>query len=351
MEDLAPFLKSLLSVPGISGYESPVLTIIQQRWANLSDEASLSRLGSLHALKRGIGVAPRPSVLISAHMDAVGLMVTKVDSGFLHITNIGGIDPRILPGIPVTVHGRTNLPGVIVAPPARLLPESKAEGATSLELLLVDTGLTPRQLSTRVKIGDLVSFNTPVMEMDQNLICGHSLDNRASVAAITVSLDLLRQTSHAWDVLALASVQEEIGFGGAATSAYKIRPDIAIAVDTTYGKAPGTDGWDSFVLDCGPTLGIGPNIHPYLVERFKQVAENKGIPYALEPMPVSSGTEAMAMQISGEGIPTMVISLPIRYMHTAVEIASHMDILKTGRLLAEFVKTLDDNFLENISWD
>ncbi|MGE5222133.1 MAG: M42 family peptidase, partial [Omnitrophica WOR_2 bacterium] len=127
MTELLPFLKKLTAAPGISGYEAPARRIIEEAWSPLVDELSVSRLGSLHGLRRGSDPEPRQSILIAAHMDAIGLMVTRVEAGFLHFTDIGGVDPRVLPGQPVTVYGREELPGIVVQPPLPLLPTQHRE--------------------------------------------------------------------------------------------------------------------------------------------------------------------------------------------------------------------------------
>lgn len=356
MADIFPFLKSLLSVPGLSGHEGPVARLIEQYWRPLTDELNLSRIGSVQALKRGAGPGPRLSVLLAAHMDAIGLIVTQVKDEFLRIGAIGGIDPRILPGQEVTLHAsggnrQADLPGVIVMPPARLLSPKVGKGAPDLTHLFVDVGLLASQVADSVRVGDLVSFATQAVEMSGEMISGHSLDNRASVAAVTVCLSELQDRSHIWDVWAVATVQEEVTFGGAATSAFQLQPSLAVAVDTTYGKGPGSNDWNTFPLGKGPTLGYGPNIHPYLYKQFKDLAERLEIPFATEYMPVSSGTDGMAMQTTAEGIPNFVLSIPIRNMHTPVEMAALKDIQRAGRLLAEFVSGLDAEFMEKITWD
>jgi endoglucanase len=164
-------------------------------------------------------------------------------------------------------------------------------------------------------------------------------------------LQELRSKLHQWDLWAAATVQEEIGFIGAATSAFQLRPDLAIAIDTTFGRSPGVNDWQTFPLGKGPTLGYGPNIHPYLFKRFKELAERLEIPYATEIMPTSSGTDGMAMQVTAEGIPTFVMSIPIRYMHTPVEMVALKDIQRAGRLLAEFVASLETDFLSTFPWE
>lgn len=338
-------------MPGLSGYETLAARLIEAEWRPLVDELSLSRLGSVHGFKRGAGTAPCPSVMLAAHMDAIGLMVTRIEDGFLRITPIGGVDPRILPGQAVVVHAREDLPGVIVMPPARLLPPGDGDDVVDIPHLFVDVGLLPSKVASLVQVGDLVSFGTEAVEMSGEIVSGHSLDNRASVAAVTLCLQELQSRLHPWNVWAVATVQEEINYVGAYTSAFQLRPDLAIAIDTTFAKGPGANDWQTFPLGKGPTFGHGPNIHPYLFKRFKELAERLEIPYATEIMPKSSGTDGMAMQITAEGIPNLVMSIPIRYMHTPVEMAALKDIQRAGRLLAEFIAGLEPDFMNTITWD
>lgn len=351
MTDIAPFLKQLISLPGLSGYEEPVRAVIAETWRPLVDELSVSRLGSLHGLRRGTGSEPRPRLLLAAHMDAIGLMVSSIDQGFLHIVQVGGVDPRILPGQQVIVHGREALPGVIVSPGDRLLPPDRGDGPVEMEHLLVDTGLLPDEVNRLVRIGDLVSFAQPPLDLPGDALAGHSHDNRASVAAITACLQNLQHMSSAWDVWAVATVQEEETFGGAYTSPYEIRPDLAIAIDVTFAKGPGADDFSTFPLGKGPTIGWGPNIHPGLHRRMKSVAEKLDMPHHIEVMATHSGTDAYGMQVVAEGIPTLVIGIPLRYMHTPVEIINLNDVNRTGRLLAEFIATLEQDFIANLRWD
>lgn len=351
MTDLQPFLKSLISASGLSGYETPVRQLIEDAWRPLTDEVHVSRVGSLHALKRGVGAQPRPALLLAAHMDAIGLMVTTVVDEFLHVTEIGGLDPRVLPGQIVTIHGRRDLPGIIVQPPSHLLPPDNRSGPAALQNLLVDAGLTAVEIKRLVRPGDLVSFAQPPIEIAGEVLAGHSLDNRTSVAAITYCLQELQARLVQWDLWAVATTQEEETFAGAYTSGFQIRPALAVAIDVTFASSPGSPSHKTFPMGKGPTLGWGPNVHPGLHNAFKKVADRLEIPYALDLMPRHSGTDAYALQVAVEGIPTMVLSIPLRYMHTAVEMISMKDVVRAGRLLAEFAASLDDQFMDNLSWD
>lgn len=353
MDDLLPFLKSLLEVSGLSAYEAPARRLIEARWAPLADELHVSRAGSLHALKKGSGASPRPALLAAAHMDAIGLMVKGVQAGFLRIASMGDVDVRLLPGTPVRVHAAGgDLPGVVALPSARLLPESQRGHFPSLEYLFVDTGLTAAQVQRRVKTGDLVSLDTQPLELAGGVLSGHSLDNRASAAALTLALEELRRRSHVWDVWAAATVQEETTLAGASTSAFSLRPDLAVVLDVTFARGPGTEqGWDSFPLDSGPTLGLGPVVHPALHRRFRQAAERAEIPFSVEPIPEVSMTDADALQITAGGIPCMVLGIPLRYMHSPVEAVCLRDIERAGRLLAEFIVSLEADFLRQVAWE
>jgi tetrahedral aminopeptidase len=351
MTNILPFFKSLLSIPGLSGYEAPVARLIEAEWHPLVDELSLSRLGSVHGFKRGAGENPRPSIMLATHMDAIGMMVTQIEDGFLRITSIGQLDPRILPGQSVIVHSKEDLPGVIVMPSSRLLPPGEGNGVVDLPHLFVDVGLLPSKVASLVRVGDLVSFGAEPVEMSGEIVCGHSIDNRASVTTLTLCLQELQSRSHAWDVWAVGTVQEEETYAGAASSAFQLRPDLAIVIDVTFGKGPGANHWDTFELEKGPTFGHGPNIHPFLFKQFKELAERLEIPYTREIIPDSSGTDGMAIQITAEGIPTFLLSIPVRYMHTPVEMVAFKDIQRAGRLLAEFVAGLEPDFMSTITWD
>ena len=364
MTDILPFLKELISAPGLSGYEDPAARIIEVKWRPLVDEIRRGRLGSLHGLRRATretpAGAPAPSVMVTTHMDAIGLMVTDLVDGFMHITSVGGVDPRILPGQQVIVHASgvraasgepRPLPGVIAQPPARLLPPETGDGPLALEHLLVDTGLPARRVSEWVRVGDLVSFAQPPIELSGETLAGHTLDNRASVAALTVCLEELQTRPHGWDVWAVASTQEEVGLKGAYASAFELRPTFAIAVDVTFAKGPGASDWSTFPLGKGPTIVAGPNIHSALSTALQVLADRLELPYQLEYTPTHSGTDGLATQTTREGIPTLVMGLPLRYMHTPVELVAVKDIQRLGRLLAEFISSLAPDFMDTIVWD
>jgi endoglucanase len=350
MVKTSSFLKQMISLPGLSGGEDPVRTVIAEAWKPLVDEISISRTGSLHGLKRGFGPEPRPRILLAAHMDAIGLMVTQVVDGLLRFTEIGGVDDRILPGQLVTVHtAERDLPAVIIQPPDHLLPADNKGKPVKMQFLYIDTGLRPDETAALVRVGDLVSFAQEPFDLSDEIVAGHSLDNRASVAAVTVCLQELQKIRHHWDVWAAATVQEEETFLGASTSSFQLEPDIAIAVDVTFAKGPGAADYRTFPLGKGIAIGLGPNVHPELHRAFKKLAEKLDIPYKVEVMPVRSGTDADAMLMTAGGIPTFVLGIPLRYMHTPVEIVSVADIERAGRLMASFIAGMEADYLQTLA--
>jgi len=349
MTEITPFLKLLLSVPGLSGNEAPARALISDQWRPLVDEISVSKLGSLHALRRSSQPKSAPAILFAAHMDAIGLIVTGIQDGFLRVTEIGGVDPRILPGQAVTVHGSRAFPGLAVLWPDRLVDTRHKNKPPTLKRILVDTGLPAEEVRSVVRVGDLVSFATKPTELSGGTISGHTLDNRASVAALTVCLEELKKVKLDWNLWMVATVQEEETCIGGVTSPFEIQPDIAVAVDVTFAKGPGASDYRAFPMGKGPTIGTGSNIHPYLFKNFKSVAEKYEIPFAVEPLPKGSGTDAVVMQLVGSGIPSAVIGIPLRYMHTPVEEVMIEDIQRTGHLLAAFVQSLDPDTLTNLT--
>lgn len=349
--DLTLFLKDLIQLPGLSAHERPVRDRIRAEWADLVDELSVSPIGSLHGVKHGSGPLPRPAVMLAAHMDAIGLIVSQLAGEFLRVDEIGGLDPRVLPGQQVIVHGRRELPGVVIQPPAHTLPESDSSGPVALKQLLVDVGLTEAQLRRAVRPGDLISFAQIPIDLANDMLAGHSLDNRASVAAVTACLRELGSRQHGWDVVGVASTQEEETYAGAFTSAYQLQPAIAVAVDVTWARGPGLPEHKTFPVGEGPTNGWGPNHHPGIYSELERAAKRIEVPLTREVLPRPGGTDAYAIQIARTGIPTGFVGIPLKNMHTPVEVVAVRDIERVGRLLAEFVAGLAPDFAESLTWD
>jgi endoglucanase len=220
-----------------------------------------------------------------------------------------------------------------------------------LEYLLVDVGLLPDVVADLVRVGDTISFAQPPLNTGGETLTGHTLDNRAAVAALTSCLDILHTRPHIWDVWAVATVQEETTYGGALTSAFQLRPSLCVSMDVTFGSEPSSPSHLTFPLGKGPTLGWGPVVHPYLFKSIKELAERLEIPLSTEPAPRYSGTDSDAMVAVAEGIPNVVIGIPLRYMHTPVEMIALKDITRAGRLAAEFIAQLDETFMDKLTWE
>ncbi|MFN7210663.1 MAG: M20/M25/M40 family metallo-hydrolase [Aggregatilineales bacterium] len=289
--------------------------------------------------------------MLCAHMDEIGMIVSHFEGAFLRVSNLGGIDSRAIVGKPVLVHTREGaLPGVVGARPPSLLSEAEQERYPALDELYVDLGLSAEEVGRRVRVGDIITLDLPLIELQERRVAGKALDNRACVAVVTVCLEALQRLKHTWDVLAVASVQEEVGLHGARAEAHRLNPDLAIALDVTFAPQPGVPS-PAFELGGGAPLALGANFHPALFEALKKTAERLELPAPIEPTPMASGTDAWAIQISRDGIPTALLGIPTRNMHTSVETVDLRDIERCGRLIAEFIASLDADFLAQISWD
>jgi putative aminopeptidase FrvX len=349
--DIVPLLKRLSEAHGVSGYEQQVRVIVTEEFGRYTDEVRLDTLGNVIALKRGIGPEPRPSIMLATHMDEIGLIVSELEEGFIHFERVGGYDDRVLLGQEVVVHGHRDLPGIIGARPPHLLSRDEQDKPIPHTRLLIDVGLPTEELTELVRVGDLVTMNRNLVELSGGLVAGKALDNRASVAAAAVCLEELTRVRHQWDVYAVATVQEEVGLKGAITGAYGLQPDVGIAMDVTWARQPGTPDEYTFELGKGPTIGCGPNFHPRLQEALVETAKSLEMSYHLEPAARVAGSDAVALQMAQEGIPTALISIPLRSMHTPVETVSVKDVERAGRLLAAFISQLDGSFLASLAWD
>jgi len=344
------FLKRLSEASGVSGYESGVREIVREGFSPYSDEIRVDTMGNLIALKRGeTGPGlPRRSIMLAGHMDEIGLLVTQLEKGFLRFTTVGGFDLRVLPGQEVVVHGRRELPGIIGMRPPHVVSAEEREKTIPLEQMLIDVGLAEEELDQWVRIGDVVSVERQFTELSGELVAGKGFDDRVAVVCIAACLRHLTTLKHTWDVYAVATVQEETGLKGALTSTFGLAPDIGIAIDVGHGNMLGVSEVDTVDVGRGPAIGLGPNIHPAMYARLVEVARTNEIAYQVDPIPGASGTDAWAMQVTREGIPTALVSIPLRYMHTSVETLALKDLERVGRLLALFIAGLDEAFAQGL---
>lgn len=349
--DLKEHLKTLTELHSPSGYEDAVRAYLRETWSNWVDELQVTGLGNLIGIKRGASKNSR-RIMLCAHMDEIGMMVAEVRDGYIRATNIKGSDDRIMQAKSVLVHGKRTLSGVFAAVPPHI-SNTTGDGRKTypkLEDQWIDVGLSAEEVQQIVRIGDIVTMDAPFLELKNGFVAGKAMDDRACVAAISHCLELLKNRVHEWDVYAVASVQEENGYQGATTAAYRVNPDLAIALDVTFAKQPGVN--DDFTLELGKgiSIGVGPNFHQKLVDEIQEVAKQIEIPLPVEPLPGRSGTDAWAIQVAQQGVPTMLLNIPIRNMHTPIETVSIRDIKRAGRLMAEFITLLDDEFLDKLKW-
>jgi putative aminopeptidase FrvX len=347
---IIPFLKSVCDASGSSGHEHNVRQLIKNQCSDLADEIIEDNLGNLIILKKGSGhEKEKRKIMIAAHMDEIGFMVTKIDdNGFLRFTNIGGIDYRVLLHQEVYI-GEKRLYGIIGSKPSILQSQEDWKKSFKIEELFIDVGLPANKAKKIVNIGDPVTLCRELGTLHNETCYGKALDDRAGVAVLYQCLKELNRINHIQDVYLVATVQEEVGLRGAVVSSYNINPDIGIAVDVGHGDMPGVPEEDTNQLSKGPGIAIGPNIHPKIFEKLAETAKNYNIPYQINTAPGATGTDAWAIQITLEGIPTGLLSIPLRYMHTSVEVLNTKDIVNTGRLLAFFAASMETGFVEGLS--
>ncbi|PJF22097.1 MAG: aminopeptidase [Phototrophicales bacterium] len=352
MLDLKKHLKRLVEAHAPSGHEAPLRQILREEWAELVDDMQQDGLGSLIGIKHATRPLNEPrKIMLAAHMDEIGMMVRDIVDGFIFVHRISGVDNRVMLAQPVIVHGKRPLKGIVATTPPHLLNKSEQEKYPTFDDLVIDLGLPAQDVAELVQLGDLITPDVPMIELQGKRVAAKAFDDRACVAAITVCLDTLQTMNHQWDVYATATVQEETGLYGAKTAAYHINPDIAIALDVTFAEQPGVSNDDGRELGGGPVMGIGPNFHIKLSEKLKDVAKYHEIKLQYDALPGRSGTDAWSIQVSRGGVPTLLLSIPLRNMHSPVETLDLTDIERAGRLLAHFIASLDADFLAAIDWD
>ena len=276
-------------------------------------------------------------ILLDAHIDQVGLVVRGIDSkGFLLVDKVGSVDIRVLTGSEVTVHGKEDLFGVVCSVPPHLQSGDNS-GELNIKSMAIDIGLCADDAKKVVSIGDRITMRSFSNQLLNNCISGSALDNRAGVAAIFGALDILKNKLHNVKLSVLFSAQEEVGCRGAGCGAFSLMPDCAIVVDVGFGDDVYTDKSQTISLGGGPSIGIAPILSKALTDELVSVAKNENIPYQHDVMSRTTGTNADTITVVGSGVPAALLSVPLRYMHTANEVVNIDDIENTSKLIAEFV--------------
>lgn len=342
--DYLKFLKEICEAHGPSGREDWVYPIIHDAFKDYG-YVKLTDMNNVYVHKKGSG---RSSIMIMAHSDEVFLMITEIsENGFLKFKG-NGIDVKTLVSQEVIVHGEKDIKGVIGIKPPHLMNDEEKNSAVTIGNLLIDTGYKKEELEKIVKVGDYATLSRELIELRNNNVACKALDDRIGIGAMLVCADELSSIKHDLDVYLVASCQEEVGHRGAKMSSYDINPTIGIAIDATFDNGPLGDSDRDNKLGGGPVICAGPNIHPKLRKKLMEIAKEYNIPFKVEVEPGNTGTDAWDIQVAREGIPTLLISIPIKYMHTSVEMVNMEDIKNTGRLLAKFIEKLKSEELEEL---
>ncbi|MCF7858046.1 MAG: M42 family metallopeptidase [Candidatus Cloacimonetes bacterium] len=340
------FFEDLVTAPSPSGFEQPAQEVYRNFVRKFADDVKTDVHGNVIAHKKGTG---KLRIMVSGHADEIGLMIKYInDKGFIRFTAIGGIDPSLLPGIRVNIyHGKNVIRGIIGRKPIHLLNDADRKKAPKISDLWIDIGAKDKKTAEkRVCVGDHITFSPGIETLSGNIITTKATDNKAGVYVVGCLLKELANENCSTNIYSVSSVQEEVGLRGARTSAFGIDPHIGIAIDVTHATDyPGMnkDQMGDVALEKGPSISVGPNINPKVFELLKKAGDNAKIKYQIEAAPRGTGTDANAIQITRAGVAAGLISIPNRYMHTPSEMISFKDLDGAVKLLAEFVRLIDDN--------
>jgi putative aminopeptidase FrvX len=342
---IPPVLRSLLTTTGPSGYETAPATVWRDAAGTFAREVSADVMGSSWA--RVAGTEDGPTLAVVGHIDEIGLIVTHIDDdGFLRFAGIGGWDPQILVGqrIELTTKDGT-VPGVIGKKPIHLLRDEERKKVAEIRELHIDVGAADGdEARGLVRIGDAAVISGDPLDLPNNRAVSRSMDNRLGCfVAYEVGRLVAEAGGAPGDVVAVAAVQEETTFAGSTTTAYALRPDVAIVVDVTHATdAPGieTNELGKHPLGSGPVIERGANLNPHVFELLHETAEAEGIPFTVAASGRHTGTDADAMHLSRGGIPVGLVSVPLRYMHSPVEMVDLGDVEAASRLIAAAAQRL-----------
>jgi tetrahedral aminopeptidase len=344
-------LKALSEAVGVSGEEGAVRKIVLEAIKGHAEDIRINALGGVTAVKPGTGSAPRTRVMIAAHLDEIGFIVTGYDSdGLIRFGSVGGVDDRILPGLRVLI-GEKQLPGVILWTP---IHQNREQNVVKIKNLRIDIGANSKdEVSGKVKRGDRIAFASDYIEIGANMVRGKSFDDRVGCSLL---IDLLRGGPYPVDLLAAFTVQEEIGLRGARVAAQSLNPDVAFALEgTTAHDLPNPLAEPDDLEDINPTARVGGGpvltvldssiiVHPRLLRFLRQTADASGIPYQLKTRP-GGGTDAGIIHRSNAGVRSAVISVPCRYIHSPTAMLGREDYGNTLRLMQAALHALTPEVL------
>ena len=330
--------RELCALSGPSGFEEAVARRAKELLEPLVDEITADSMGNVLALRR-CGKPGARQLLLDAHLDEVGFIVTEVAEGFLKFSALGGLDERTLPGREVRVLAPEGpLYGVVACLPPHVLTAEQKEQAVEIKNLFIDLGLSQAEAEKRVPIGTPGVFEGPMFDLQGDNFVSKALDDRICAAVVLQVLENLKGEELPCDLAVMFSAQEEVGLRGAAPGAFRLAPDWCIAVDVTHARTPDAPKGETFEAGKGCTVGVGPNANRAMTKAIMDVAKEQEIPYSVEVMPRSSGTNGWAIQITRQGVATAIVSVPVKYMHSPVEAASLADAEAAADLITAFIR-------------
>ncbi|MEA2273475.1 MAG: hypothetical protein QOI98_2183 [Solirubrobacteraceae bacterium] len=343
---LPDVFRSLLTAPGPSGYETAAVAAWREAAEAFSSDVRVDAVGTCTARIPGTGDGPRVAVV--GHIDEIGVAITHIDDeGYLWFTEVGGWEPMVLVAQRMAVMTRDGIvPGVVGRKPIHLLRKEEREKVPELRHLHIDIGARDRdEARSMVRVGDVAVVAGEPVELPNRRIASRSLDNRVGAF---VALEVARLVSEAGgapgDVIAVASAQEEISFAGAITTTYDVRPDVAIVVDVAQASdMPGVDEKETGrqPLGGGPIIMRGSVLHPGVFELLCAAAEAEGIPYAVHGTGRRTANDADGLHVVRSGVPTGSVEVPLRYMHSPVEMIQMDDVEATVRIIVAFAQRLE----------
>ncbi len=338
---LADKIKKLTNAYGVSGDEFRISKIAAELMAPYCDRVEIDDFGNVLGY-RDCGIPGAKTVMLDAHIDQIGFLITEVtEEGFLRFTTVGGVDQRMLLGSELTVLTKKGpILGIVAAIPPHLQKAGDDKKSVPIPEMVVDIGMTGEQAKKTVRVGDYMAFANDALELQGDALCGKAFDDRACLVCLLHAMELLQGKPLAVNVVVSASTKEETGFQGGISAGLKVQPDYAIAVDVTHART-GDAPQVIVKLGDGPNVDMGSNSNPKFAKRVIEVARAKQIPHIVTSCPAGSGTNAWPIQMQGQGVTTLVVSLPLKYMHSPVEMLRMTDVKNVGKLLAAFIETFD----------
>jgi len=338
------FFKKLITIISPSGSEEEAVNLWEEEVKEFAQKVETDIHGNGIAV---LNEGKTPKVMLAAHIDEIGYMVKYIDKeGYISFSTIGGVDPQLIPGHRVRIKTRKGeISGVIGKKAVHLLEEEERKKIPKVEDLWVDIGVKDEEeAKAKVEIGDVIVVDAAFDSLNSDKIVGRGFDDKAGVFVITEALKLLSNEALNASLYTVATVQEEIGLRGAKTSAYGISPDIGLAVDATFATDhpqinKKRDG--DIKIGSGPVIAKGPNIDSKVFELLLTAAKEEKIPYQIEAISRGTGTDANVIQLTRSGVATGLVSIPLRYMHTPVEVISLEDLENTVKLLKAFILRVD----------